>query len=149
MVVLQLRSVTKLVTHQAWPYHASPAACAPGIRPVSSVDTPVRSIGTADFDGKGRRAAVAGLAGTVIDQPAIEPELVGAVRLEPVHLEVKRVGRKIGPEVALRLLWIDVAVSVLAGVCRQEVQARLKVIFNAQRFGKRLGFFKSFRTANF
>jgi hypothetical protein len=57
-----------------------PRPLAPGIRPVSSVDTPVRSIRTADFDRKSRRAAVAGLARTVIDQPAIEPELVGAVR---------------------------------------------------------------------
>src|SRR6516164_9496480 len=101
MVVLQLRRVTELVTHQAWSHHASPAACARGFGLWLGVDAPVRSVGTADFDRKGRRAAVAGLAGTVVDQPAIEPELVGAVRLKPVHLEVKRVGRKIGPQVAL------------------------------------------------
>ena len=87
------------------------------------MDAPVRSVGTANFDRKGRRATVAGLAGTVIDQPAIEPELVGAVRLKPVHLEVKRVGGKIGPQVALGELWIDAAVLVLAGVSRQVVQA--------------------------
>src|SRR6516165_9887693 len=87
------------------------------------MDAPVRSLGTANFDRKGGRTAVAGLAGTVVNQPAIEPELVGAVRLKPVHLEVKRVGGKISPQAALGEFWIDVAVLLLAGVSRQVVQA--------------------------
>ena len=60
-----------------------------------------------------------------------------------MHLEVERVGRKIGPQVTLGKFWIDVAVLVLAGVSRQVVQAWLKVIFNAQRFGQRFSFFES------
>jgi hypothetical protein len=110
------------------------------------MDAPVRSLGTADFDGN----VTVALAGTMVDQPTIEPELVGAVRLKPVHLEAKRVEANIGlPQVALGEFWIEVAVLVLAGIRRQVVQPGLKVLSNVQSFGKRPGVVEFIGTINF